>query len=68
VVPAYPQGDHAILSYDIDAGSTVGFHAPRSSCVVLKWEIRLKPSDDLDPPLAPLFRYEIPSQSGRIAR
>ena len=67
VVPAYPEVQQAILSYDIERGSIVGFHAPRPSCIVLKWEIRLKTSGDLDPPLPPLFRMEIPSQSARLA-
>jgi hypothetical protein len=68
VVPAYPQAHQAILSYDIELGSTVAFHAPRPSCVVLKWEIRLNGSGDLDPPLPPLFRFEIPSQSANSVR
>jgi hypothetical protein len=65
VVAAYPQAHQAILSYDIELGSTVAVHAPRPSCVVLKWELRLKPSSDLDPPLAPLLRFQIPSRSTR---
>jgi hypothetical protein len=65
VVPRYPQVHQAVLSYDIDAGSTVAVYAPRPSCAILKWEIRLKPSSELDPPLAPLLRFEIPSRSIR---
>jgi hypothetical protein len=63
VVPRQREVHQAVLSYDIDAGRTVAGHAPRPSCAVLKWEIRLKPSGDLDPPLAPLLRFEMPSRS-----
>ena len=68
VAPAYPERHQAILSYDIERGSTVAVYAPRPSCVVLKWEIRLKQSDCLDPPLGRLFRFEIASQSTSSAR
>jgi hypothetical protein len=68
VIPAYPEAHHAVLSYDVERGSTVGFLAPpRPNCVLLKWEIRLTATGDLDPPLPPLFRMEIPSRSARSA-
>jgi hypothetical protein len=63
VVPAYPEAHHAILSYDIDAGRTVDVHTPTPNCVLLKWEIRLRPYEELDPPLAPLFCFEMASRS-----
>ena len=65
VVPAHPEANHAVLSYDIERGSAIGAHAPRPSCVVLTWGIGLKASGDLDPPLPPLFKFEIPSRSAR---
>ena len=65
VVPMHPEVHHDVLSYDIDAGSTVAVHEPRPSCIVLKWEIRLKPNRELDPPLAPLLKFETSSQSTR---
>jgi hypothetical protein len=68
VAPAHPEGHQAILSYDIERGSTVATYAPRPSCVVLKWEIRLKEGEYLVPPLGPLFKFEVPSQSGSSAR
>jgi hypothetical protein len=49
--------------YDIDAGSTVG-DVTAPGCVLLKWEIRLKPILELDPPLPPIFRFETRSRSG----
>jgi hypothetical protein len=65
IVPMFPQGPQAILSYDIDAGSTVAVYEPRPSCVILKWEIRLKPTAGIDPPLPPLFRFETPTWTTR---
>ena len=65
VAPAFTQAHHSMLSYDIDAGSTVSAGEERPGCVILKWEIRLKRSADLDPPLPPLFRFEVASRSLR---
>ena len=58
---AYHYGE---VFYDIDSGSTAG-DVTGPGCVLLKWEIRLKPVPELDSPLPPVFRFETPSRSGR---
>jgi len=54
-----------MLSYDIETGSTVGRDIPGPGCVILKWGIRLTPELDLDPPLPPVFTFELSSKSTR---
>ena len=64
VAPMRQAFQYGEVLYDIDAGNTVD-DVTAPGCVLLKWEIRLKPIPELDPPLPPIFRFETPSRSAR---